>query len=83
MGHKVSKLTLDMLRIEMPMEMTVDDEGNVTNDGRGEGFRLDDVKKELVETARKIAHDFEHEFGTSDDDGTCRFCGFKFYCAKW
>jgi len=83
MGFKVSRLTLDMLRLEKPVEMNVGDDGNVTNNGRGSGFNLEDVKSELIEAAKSIAHDYEHEFDVTGDDNNCRFCGYKFYCPKF
>ena len=82
MGFKVSRLTLDMLRLEKPVEMSVDADGNVTNNGRGSGFNLEDVKNDLIEAAKSIAHDYEHEFDVTGDDNNCRFCGYKFYCPK-
>ncbi|MFH1432891.1 MAG: ATP-dependent DNA helicase [archaeon] len=83
MGYKVSKLTLDMLRLDSPVEMMVDETGNVTNNGRGQGFTLEGVKGELLEAVRGIAHDFEHSFAPAEDENGCRFCGYKFYCPKW
>ena len=82
-GYKVSKMTLDMLRLEKPYELTLDEDGNAEAQGRAKGFNLGDVKQELIETCKKIEHDFEHEFMTAEDENACRYCGFKFYCSKW
>jgi len=82
-GFEPLKLTLDMLRLEKPVEMVVDN-GEVKDAlGSVRGFNLEDVKKDLVETAKSIAFDFEHEFKVTDDENDCRFCGYKFYCPKW
>ncbi len=82
LGFEPSKLTLDMLRLEKPVEMVIEN-GEVKGSGREKGFNLEEVKEELVETAKNIAHDFEHEFNVTEDDNKCRFCGYKFYCPKW
>ena len=71
-----------MLRLEKPVEMVIEN-GEVKGSGREKGFNLEEVKEELVETAKNIAHDFEHEFNVTEDDNKCRFCGYKFYCPKW
>jgi len=74
---------LDMLRLDKPVEMSVDDEGNCVDSGRGKGFNLNEVKGELIEVAKKIQHDYEHSFKPTDKDDNCKFCGYKFYCEKW
>lgn len=82
-GWKPKKLVLEMLRLDKPVEMTVVGEEVKGPDGRTKGFKLSDVKKELVECAKKIMHDYEHEFNYVEEDEPCRFCGYKFYCPKW
>ena len=81
-GYTVSKLTLEMLRLEKPYELTLDSEGNATAPGNTKGFNLNEVRQELIETCKKIEHDFEHEF-TPTEEENCRFCGYKFYCPRW
>lgn len=76
------KLTLEMLRLDKPLEADVDEEGNVTA-GRSKGFNIKDVEKELVECAKNVVKDYEGEFLPTTDDNKCRFCGYKFYCPKW
>ncbi len=80
MGYTVSKLTLDMLKLDKPFSVELVD-GEATPE-RGKGFNLAEVREELVSTAKRIAHDYEHEFNTTEDDN-CRFCGYKFYCPRW
>jgi len=84
LGYKVSKLTLDMLKLEKPVEFGLDSEGEVTSlNGREKGFTLQEVKEKIIELAKAIANDYEQGFECADDDGACRFCGYKFYCPKW
>ena len=81
LGMKVSKLTLDMLRLDRPVEMTV--ENGYVSCGRMKGFSLEEVEKQLIEICRAIAADYESEFEITDKDDNCMFCGYKFYCPKW
>ncbi len=76
------KLTLEMLRLEKPIETEVDKEGNVKA-GRSKGFNIKEVEDELVDCAKKIVKDYEGEFLPTEDENKCRFCGYKFYCPKW
>ncbi|MFA6064931.1 MAG: ATP-dependent DNA helicase [archaeon] len=77
-----TKLTLEMLRLEKPLEAELDEEGNVTS-GRTKGFNINEIEKELIETANKIMKDYEGEFIPTKDEKNCRFCKLKFYCPKW
>ena len=71
-----------MLRLEKPFVGVVDEDGNVSS-ARSEGFNMTDIENELIVCAKKIVNDYEMEFLLTDDDNVCRFCGYKFYCAKW
>ncbi len=82
LGLNPIKLTLEMLRLEKPLEAEVDKDGNVTA-GRSKGFNIKEVEQELIDTAKKIMNDYEGEFLPSKDDTPCRYCKFKFYCPKW
>ncbi|MFW5866038.1 MAG: ATP-dependent helicase, partial [Nanoarchaeota archaeon] len=85
-GYKVKRLTLDMLRLDKPIEMEVDTEGNVTSVTGGtkkSNFNLQELKQEIIKYCNSIAHDYEHGFKVTDDENNCRFCGYKFYCPKW
>jgi DNA helicase-2/ATP-dependent DNA helicase PcrA len=85
-GYKVSKLTLDMLRLDKPIEMAVDEEGNVTavtGCTKTSNFSLIDLKKKIIDYCKAIAHDYEHGFKVAEEESACRFCGYKFYCPKW
>jgi DNA helicase-2/ATP-dependent DNA helicase PcrA len=81
-GWNPVKLTLEMLRLEKPYTANVNPDGTV-GAGRSEGFDIKEVEKELVDCAKRIVHDYEHEFKPTEDEENCRFCGFKFYCPKW
>ncbi len=85
-GYRVSKLTLDMLRLEKPIEMAVDEQGNVTaltGCSKTSNFNLNELKEKIIEMCKAIAHDYEHGFEVADDENACRWCGYKFYCPKW
>jgi RecB family exonuclease len=82
LGLNPIKLTLEMLKLEKPLEAEVDKDGNVTA-GRSKGFNIKEVEKELIETAKKIMNDYEGEFLPTKDESKCRYCKHKFYCPKW
>lgn len=81
-GWNVTKLTLEMLRLEKPVETEVLPNGEVKA-GRSKGFNINEVEQELIETAEKIVHNYEHEFLPTNDENDCKWCGYKFYCPKW
>lgn len=82
-GYKVSRLTLDMLRLDKPIEMTVDGDYVKGPDGRTKGFKISDVKLEILDLCKSIADDYEKGFKETEDESNCKFCGYKFYCKKW
>jgi len=81
LGLNAKKLTLEMLRLDKPVEANV--VGDEVTAGRSKGFKITEVEKELVDTAKAIMHDYEHEFLPVKEDNPCRYCGYKFYCSKW
>ena len=76
------KITLEMLRLKTPL-VGVLIEDNVKFPGNNLGFKISEVEKELVDTAKAIMHDYEHEFLPVKEDNPCRYCGYKLYCPKW
>jgi len=78
--YVVRRLTLEMLARDKPRVYELQDDGNYT------GSRVKaldpDVIEGMVETARKIAHDYEHGFEGVGDEGVCRDCGFRLYCGE-
>lgn len=86
-GYKVKRLVLDMLRLEKPVELIVEEDqisvkGGIGTNSRAD-FNLKDFRQELIEICNQISHDYEHEFIPTDDSNKCRFCGYKLYCPKW
>ncbi len=84
--YKVSLINLEMLKLEQPYEGIIGENGDVTFhlSPRTQGFNLSVVEQELIETAQKIEHDYQTEFTPArNDEGVCRFCGYKFYCPDW
>jgi DNA helicase-2/ATP-dependent DNA helicase PcrA len=84
-GYNVSKLTLDMLKLDKPIEMKIegDDVIAVTGCNKTANFKLSELKAKIVELANNIKDNYEHSFECAEDDSPCRFCGYKFYCPKW
>jgi ATP-dependent exoDNAse (exonuclease V) beta subunit len=80
-GKKATELILEMLRLDKPYELIL--EGDEYKAGRAKGFKTEEVKQELIECAKKIVENYETEFKTREDDNSCMFCGYKFYCPKW
>ena len=84
-GYKVSKLTLDMLKLDKPIEMEVkgDEVVALTGCNKTANFKLSELKEEIINFAKSIKEDYEHSFECTDDESNCKFCGYKFYCPKW
>jgi DNA helicase II / ATP-dependent DNA helicase PcrA len=84
-GFNVSKLTLDMLKLDKPIEMKIegDDVIAVTGCNKTANFKLSELKTKIVTLANSIKENYEHSFECAKDDSPCRFCGYKFYCPKW
>jgi CRISPR/Cas system-associated exonuclease Cas4 (RecB family) len=87
-GYKVNKIVLDMLKLDSPVEMIInnDNQDEVTSslgcDSRS-NFTITEFKQLILDTCKKIEKDYEHDFIPIDDKGKCKFCGYKFYCPKW
>jgi DNA helicase-2/ATP-dependent DNA helicase PcrA len=76
-------LTLEMLKCEKPEEFEI--EGTIAKPikGRAQGFDLIEVEKEFLRLAKSIERDYETQFKPTDDENSCKFCDYKFYCPKW
>ncbi len=84
LGEDVGKLTLEMLKLDKPVAMDVDEEGNVTGGAtKASNFTLTEVEEELIEVCKDIEKDYESEFDVAEKEDPCKFCGYKFYCPKW
>jgi DNA helicase-2/ATP-dependent DNA helicase PcrA len=78
-----SELVLEMLEKERPLEFTLKNGLMEPKEGRIKPVSIEDIKKSILETARKIAHSYETSFPVADSDTPCRFCSYKLYCPKW
>jgi DNA helicase II / ATP-dependent DNA helicase PcrA len=78
--YRVKRLTLDMLAKEKPLIFELDRNGEYKiTEGNSKSLDPEAIKS-MVETARKIAYDFEHGFKETDDPEICKECGFRLYC---
>src|SRR5690606_7848416 len=60
---RVKRVTLDMLRHAKPLEFEIDSQGNARETQVGRmSFNIKEVKKELVQTAKKILDCYEKGF---------------------
>jgi len=74
----VRRLSLGLLARDKPRVYELQNNGEYA----GERVKPLDVGviEGMVETARQIAHDYEHGFDKIDDAGVCKDCGFRLYC---
>jgi DNA helicase II / ATP-dependent DNA helicase PcrA len=87
-GYKVNRLVLDLLKLESPVEMIVDnsDQNNVTaflGCDKRSNFSLSELRREILDVCESIERDYESEFEVVENKDKCKFCGYKFYCPKW
>ncbi|TAH64172.1 MAG: ATP-dependent helicase, partial [Methanosarcina mazei] len=79
-GYTAKKLTLDMLALEKPRSFELQEDGEY----RGTEGRVSPLDRgtidSMVETAQRIAHDYEHGFEGTEDPEICKECGFRLYC---
>lgn len=72
---KVKKLTLDMLRFEKPVEFELLDDGTAREVySKRITFNLEEVKKELITTAKEIISCYEKGFRACPPEKGCEFC---------
>ncbi len=78
-GH-VHKVTLDMLRHDKPLEFEIDDRGDATEKiSKRMSFNIDQVKQELIETAREIIKAYKEGFKPCPIEKNCEFCNEYVY----
>lgn len=78
--YVVRRLTFDMLARDKPRVYELQDDGSYTS---GRAKALDPgVVEGMVETAGKIAYDYEYGFERVGDEGVCKGCGFRLYCGE-
>ena len=76
----VKKITLEMLKQEKPLEFEIDENGNAKalNSGRME-FNINDVRQELIDTAKKIIKAHSDGFKPCPVEKNCEFCNEYVY----
>lgn len=79
--YRVKKLTLELLAHPSPRTFELKDGEYVSGNSRVDGLDKNAVDS-LIETAKKIAHDYEHGFQRTTDENTCRECGYRLYCGE-
>ncbi|AKB18581.1 ATP-dependent helicase [Methanosarcina sp. WWM596] len=78
--YRVKRLTLDMLALEKPRVFELQEDGKYgSTEGRVSPLDSRAIDA-MVQTARNIAHDFEHGFKETEDPEICKGCGFRLYC---
>ena len=71
----VKRVTLDMLRHDRPLEFDIDKNGlAIERNTRKMSFKLEEVKKELVQTANKILESYQRGFSPCPIEKNCEFC---------
>src|SRR3989339_1077818 len=78
---KVHKVVLDMLRQERPIEFEIDNQGNAhcTSSKFIEGFNINEIQKEILETAQQIQQAYKSGFKPGPIDKNCEFCNEYVY----
>jgi DNA helicase-2/ATP-dependent DNA helicase PcrA len=78
---KVKKITLDMLRLDKPIEFEIDEEGNAisTSSTRLEGFNINQIETELVKEAEKVLKAYQEGFKPCPIENNCKFCNEYIY----
>lgn len=80
--YKVKKLTLEMLDLPNPRTFElVDGKYEIAGNSRMEGLNIHAVE-DMIETAKKIAFDYEHGFERTKDENVCEDCGYRLYCGE-
>ncbi len=78
--YRVRRLTLDMLAREKPRIFELQEDGEYKSiEGRVSPLDSGAIAS-MVETARKIAYDYEHGFEKTGNPESCKECGFRLYC---
>ena len=71
---RVYKLTLDMLKKERPIEFILDDNGNAFETGGRMSFNLDEIREEMIQTAKNILECYKNGFKPCPIEKNCDFC---------
>lgn len=78
---KVKKITLDMLNHDKSLEFELNSEGNAKplNSLKINSFNIFEVKKEMVEQAKKLKKAYENGFSPCPIEKKCDFCNEYVY----
>lgn len=78
---KVKRVVLDMLKQERPLEFEIDDKGNAhcISSKFIEGFNINEVKKEIMEVAKRIKEAYVSGFKPCLIEKNCDFCNEYVY----
>ena len=70
-----------MLRQERPIEFEIDNQGNAhcTSSKFIEGFNINEIQKEILETAQQIQQAYKSGFKPCPIDKNCEFCNEYVY----
>jgi len=77
----VSKITLDMLRQDKPLEFELDEKGNAVclSSNRLSGFNIYEIEEELVKAAHAVISAYERGFKPCTIENNCEFCNEYVY----
>lgn len=75
-----TKVTLDMLKKDKPLEFVIDNKGNAVEKNNGRmSFNLFEVEEDMRETADKITSCYTNGFNPCNPDKNCDFCNEYIY----
>ena len=74
---KVRKVTLDMLKLDKPLEFVIDDLGNAVCGYMR--FNINEIERELVDTAEHVEKAYKQGFKSCSLDKGCEFCNEHVY----
>lgn len=77
----VKRITIDMLRLDKPLEFDIDEKGNAEprNSTRMSGFNIYEVEQEIIKEAHSILKAYESEFKPCSMESNCEFCNEYVY----
>lgn len=76
---RVKKVTLDMLKLEKPLEFELDDKGNAVSQNGRMKFNVYEVEEELVRTAHRLVEAYNKGFKPCPLEKNCEFCNEYIY----
>ena len=76
---KVRKITLDMLKQDIPLEFEIDDKGNAVSVNSSLSFNIYEVKDEIIKTAKRIHEAYRLGFKPCPIEKNCDFCNEYVY----